>query len=234
MTHMAVVVKERICRQCGATFQGGPRAWYCPSCRAQRSREAARRFRAKGRKADRALGTIDKCVLCGKEYVVNAARQKYCPDCAYEGVRIVDRPQSRNWNAQHKDTYYPAKNAKRHKERYCIICGALITAKTPTVTCGNPECDKERIRQNQRRADAKRRERRNAEKRKIRYCVICGAQITAKTSTITCDNPECHKERLRQRQRAARAKQREAKSRGPENVDRVEPSCDGHTPPSSV
>ena len=65
---MAVVIKDRVCRQCGAVFQGGPRAWYCP-------------------------------------------------ECAYDAVREVDRPASRAWNQAHKDTYYPAKNAKRNAER---------------------------------------------------------------------------------------------------------------------
>ena len=73
------------------------------------------KYRGKGRKADRPLGSIDKCVRCGAEYVVKSARQKYCPDCAYEGVREADRPMSRAWNQAHKDTYYPARNAKRRK-----------------------------------------------------------------------------------------------------------------------
>lgn len=112
---MAVVVKPRVCRQCGATFDGGPRAWYCPSCRKQRRRDADARFRAKGRKADRPLGSTDKCARCGSEYVVKSARQRYCPGCAYEAVREADRPMSRKWNREHRDTYYPAKNAKRQE-----------------------------------------------------------------------------------------------------------------------
>ena len=112
---MAVVVKDRVCRQCGAIFQGGPRAWYCPDCRSGRQREQGRRYKAKG--PDRPLGSTDTCMVCGKTYTVNSARQKYCPDCAYEAVRAADRPASRAWNQAHKDTYYPAKNAKRNAER---------------------------------------------------------------------------------------------------------------------
>lgn len=153
---MSVVVKDRICRQCGRSFPGGPRAWYCPECRYVRRLESAARFRAKGNKADRPLGSLDKCVVCGKEYIVNSSRQKYCHDCAYEAVREVDKPESRRWNSEHKETYYPAKNAKRKVQRYCIICGAPITSKTCTVTCDNPDCKLERKRQRQRAADAKR------------------------------------------------------------------------------
>lgn len=113
---MAVVMLPRTCRQCGAVFDGGPRAWYCPTCRRERAKEANRRHRAKGRVADRPLGSTDKCVRCGKEYTVRSARQKYCPDCAYEGIQEADRPMSRKWNQEHKDTYYPARNAKRRKK----------------------------------------------------------------------------------------------------------------------
>lgn len=112
---MPTVTKVRICRQCGKSFAGGPRAWYCPECRAQRRHEADVRFRAKGRRADRPMGSTDICQRCGAEYIVNSARQKYCHACAYEAVREADRPQSRQWNRTHKDTYYPAKNAKRRK-----------------------------------------------------------------------------------------------------------------------
>ena len=114
---MANVVRPRTCRQCGATFEGGPRAWYCPACRELRRREAQAKYREKGRKANRPLGSVDKCVRCGAGYVVKSARQKYCPDCAYDGVREADRPMSRAWNQAHKDVYYPAQNAKRREER---------------------------------------------------------------------------------------------------------------------
>ena len=112
---MAVVVKDRTCRQCGSTFAGGPRAWYCPACREERAKESGRRYKASG--AFRPLGSTDICTICGKPYTVNSARQKYCPDCAYEAVRAADRPASKAWNEAHKETYYQAKNAKRNAER---------------------------------------------------------------------------------------------------------------------
>ena len=34
-----------------------------------------------------------------------------------QGVLEADRPASRAWNQAHKDTYYPAKNAKRNAQR---------------------------------------------------------------------------------------------------------------------
>jgi hypothetical protein len=112
---MAVVVKDRTCRQCGAIFMGGPRAWYCPVCRTARAKQSKQRYLASG--PSRPLGSIDYCKVCGNPYTVNSARQKYCPDCAYEAVRSVDRPASRAWNQAHKETYYPARNAARNAER---------------------------------------------------------------------------------------------------------------------
>lgn len=114
---MAPVVLPRTCRQCGTIFNGGPRAWYCPDCRLERRREADRRLAARGRVPLRPLGSIDKCTVCGKDYIVNSSNQKYCPECAYDAVREIDRAASRAWNQAHKDTYYPIKNKKRNEER---------------------------------------------------------------------------------------------------------------------
>lgn len=35
-------LRMRVCRQCGIEFMGGPRAWYCPTCRIERQREQER------------------------------------------------------------------------------------------------------------------------------------------------------------------------------------------------
>lgn len=34
----STTIRPRTCRECGATFDGGPRAWYCPNCRAIRKK----------------------------------------------------------------------------------------------------------------------------------------------------------------------------------------------------
>ena len=60
---------------------------------------------------------MDNCVRCGGEYVVNSARQKYCPDCSHQAVREIDRLASIAWNHTHKETYYPDKNRKRNAQR---------------------------------------------------------------------------------------------------------------------
>ena len=130
---MKSTLAPRTCRQCGREFLGGPRAWYCPECRQERRRQQAKKFKAK-RQADRSLGSIDRCVVCGKEYTVNSARQKYCPVCAYDAFRAVDRVQGRGNLKRSIDKYGPeyAKQVKAKKlaarrqakrPKVCKICG---------------------------------------------------------------------------------------------------------------
>lgn len=67
---------------CGASFIGGPTAKYCPSCRAERTRQRDReRHQRKLAGKIRHLGSIDLCALCGSEYTVNAGPQRHCPEC---------------------------------------------------------------------------------------------------------------------------------------------------------
>ena len=43
-------LRMRVCRQCGIEFMGGPRAWYCPTCRIDRQREQGRKCKQRQRK----------------------------------------------------------------------------------------------------------------------------------------------------------------------------------------
>lgn len=151
--HKAAPVRSRVCRQCGATFSGGPRAWYCPDCRILRQREAERKHRRNG--TSRPIGSIDRCIRCGREYIVNSARHVYCKDCSEIAVREKDRQQSRQYNAAHKDALYAQKEAARKDRNVCIICGAVYDANTPTVTC-SPECAKKLKKLRQDEADIRR------------------------------------------------------------------------------
>lgn len=78
--NFAVKLKDRTCRTCGTTFKGGPRAWYCPTCRAERERVSRRKRNQHPPR--RKLGSIDQCENCGKDYIVNSGLQRYCPECA--------------------------------------------------------------------------------------------------------------------------------------------------------
>ena len=132
---------NKICRQCGASFKGGPRAYYCPICRVERTRDSWRKFAQKGRKADRPIGSMDKCVACGCDYVVNSARQKYCPNCAPEQVKAVDRVQGLDYYANNQDSINLYRTMTRYQDRACAVCGKMFKTKTKQLTC-SPECHK--------------------------------------------------------------------------------------------
>lgn len=148
----ATTIRPRTCRQCGTIFDGGPRAWYCPSCRAERRKEADLRRRKNG--VQRPLGSTDHCEACGKEYVVKAARQRYCPECAQDATKeaakkaALERSHTEKFLKQRK--LFPQSGM-----RVCVICGRPINAKTNTITC-SPECQKKRMILAQQEADIQR------------------------------------------------------------------------------
>ena len=157
---------DRVCKQCGITFLGGPRAWYCPGCRLERRRKRDVIRYHSG--SARHLGDTDKCVVCGADYIVTGGNQKYCPDCAQAAVAKKDRQQAMEWYAENKAEYNPKRNEKRRVNQVtCTVCGKLFDRSgKPTKVC-SLECKEKRRKQWQREADAKRRPRKkhDAEKR---------------------------------------------------------------------
>ena len=128
-------IRDRVCRQCGVTFPGGPRAWYCPACRAERRQEAGKRHKKVG--TARPLGSTDTCKRCGKEYIVEGGRQMYCKDCAEIAVKEKVRGHKREYNAENRDALNDHKREVRVDRKVCVICGAVFDADTPTVTCSD-------------------------------------------------------------------------------------------------
>lgn len=157
----AGVVQNRVCRECGAEFSGGPRAWYCTDCRAARRRRQS--ATARQSTPARRIGSEDLCEVCGKPYTVNSARQKYCPDCAQEAVRQNVRAHKRQYAADKAEQMAEYKAAMSSDHHVCVICGKVFGSSVPTVTC-SPECSAIRKRQHQRAAEEKRKPR----KRKAR------------------------------------------------------------------
>lgn len=152
------VVRDRICRQCGAVFPGGPRAWYCPTCRAERKRIAERRFRRTG--PYRPLGSTDACKRCGGEYVVESGRQAYCKRCAEIAVRETVLAHKRVYTAKNSDSISAHKQAMRTGRNVCLICGNVFDSDTATVTC-SASCAAELRRRRQQEADLRRGKRRS-------------------------------------------------------------------------
>lgn len=136
------MIAERICRECGRTFAGGPRAWYCPECRYLRAKVAAAGYRRNG--PTRKLGSADTCAACGGGYVVTSGMQRYCPDCSRAAVMAVDRRQGLAYYAAVKGTSNPARNAKRRKTGLvCVVCGATFDACGKPTICCSDECRRE-------------------------------------------------------------------------------------------
>lgn len=129
-----MAIYDRICRECGMSFQGGPRAWYCPSCRNQRKKERAAKYRKEG--YIRSLGSIDYCCHCGKPYVVQSGLQRYCKSCGEENHKLVDRRQSLDYYNHHKGALNPRRNERRRvPDRRCVVCGKLFQPKGRQITC---------------------------------------------------------------------------------------------------
>lgn len=125
-----------MCRMCGKEFLGGPRAFYCPDCRIIRTKEAQKRFR-QGKTAKRKLGSVDKCELCGNEYIVTAGRQKYCSEkCQHEAGLLLQKEYKSAYNKETEQTKKKLeKNSK--KQKICEYCGKKFRSKVASNTCSD-------------------------------------------------------------------------------------------------
>lgn len=89
----------------------------------------------------RPLGSIDICKKCGKEYVVKAGLQVYCPECAENAVREKVNAHKRQYMIDNKDKYAPRRAEMRSNGWVCAVCGKVFDKDSPTVTCSE-ECAK--------------------------------------------------------------------------------------------
>lgn len=129
------VIRIRTCQDCNIEFFGGPRAKRCPGCAYKAQLETDRRHKKYGTK--RPIGSIDKCILCGREYTVTSGRQKYCSKtCQREGVLA--------WQREHKKGYSRAsgQDVKKQERRgqaqkICVYCLRTFTSSTPTNVCSD-------------------------------------------------------------------------------------------------
>lgn len=149
-------VRPRTCRQCGATFNGGPRAWYCPSCRKEREKMRAAGYWKNG--VSRPIGSSDLCEKCGQPYIVASGLQRYCESCRNDAVKEIDRQQGLEWYHKNADTYNSVRKIKRRKNQICVICGKEFPCDgTCRNTCSD-DCRKVQRREWQRKAECKRKD----------------------------------------------------------------------------
>ena len=134
------VVRIRRCQDCGVEFFGGPRAKRCPECSYKARKESKKHYQSCG--AKRPIGSIDHCQWCGKDYIVNSGRQKYCSDaCQRQAVLL--------WQREHKKDYYKKpeqikrkQERRKNAEKICVYCGRKFSSSRPTNTCSE-YCRKE-------------------------------------------------------------------------------------------
>lgn len=108
-------ILPRTCRECGCTFQGGPRAWYCPSCGAERRQRQNREMKKRIRARDYIpLGSIINCVDCNKKITKTSGRLQRCHECAAIHLKEVDNQQSLEWKVSHPEK---SKESKRKISR---------------------------------------------------------------------------------------------------------------------
>ena len=200
----ATVIRQRVCRQCGSTFPGGPRAWYCPACRIDRQAEASKKYHKNG--AARPLGSMDNCEVCGKPYIVNSSRQRYCPECAPDTVKAVTNAQSRDWNAANATPEYRKELREKTKTpRLCVVCGKEYLPRYASFTC-SPECDKEFTRRVQQAYGAAHRDEiraRHAERLRQRLAAMTPEELAAyreKTNAAARENYRKRKEKLKEKE----------------------------------
>lgn len=111
-------IVDRVCRSCGVTFPGGPRAWYCLTCRAERKKATKREHERRKRLGiSRKVGDLQTCVDCGKQYAFYIGASERCPECAGKHGKIIDLQKSKEWNANNKSEYLKAKREHERRKR---------------------------------------------------------------------------------------------------------------------
>lgn len=137
------IYNNRICKICGRTFSGGPRAWYCPECRYERRKEQDRL--AHGRGPRRKLGAIDYCEVCNNPYIIRSGTQRYCPECVPERYAETDRKQGLEYYNTNKEQINQKRNGKRGTplvEITCAVCGKIFLGRSNHKCCSDA-CRKE-------------------------------------------------------------------------------------------
>lgn len=131
------MLQRRICKQCGVEFMGGPRAYYCGSCRTIRRKESAAQYKARKKiGVVRQIGSIDICAKCGTKYTVNSGQQRFCLNCQKEHNLEYDRKTGIKFYHLHKDKINHIRNIRRQKGVIkCEWCGKEFITHTRQTTC---------------------------------------------------------------------------------------------------
>ncbi|WP_127580779.1 hypothetical protein [Paenibacillus koleovorans] len=132
----------RTCKQCSASFEGGPRAYYCPTCRYERTKiaDALHKRKQRAGMVSRPLGSTDQCERCGNDYVVAGGLQRFCQTCKPIHAKEYDRDTSIEFYHENKERINPTRNPKRRKRsNICAWCQKVFEPVDGRTTCSD-EC----------------------------------------------------------------------------------------------
>ena len=155
------VVKIRTCKDCGIEFYGGPRAIRCPECSHRAKIENSKRHQKVG--TMRLLGSIDKCVICGNDYIVKSGRQKYCSEeCQRIGVLEWQKEHKKGYNKK-SGQYIKSQERRKNQKKICVYCLKPFKSSVNSNLCSE-YCRKEHSKIQMCESDIKRGRKRNLQK----------------------------------------------------------------------
>ena len=159
------------CIDCGAPIRVHIKTIRCPDCQRAADRQCAQAQRRSG--PARPIGSTDRCVICGEEYVVASGLQKYCKACAATATRASVRARHRQNERQRRADPVKGQAVRESKRivpspRSCQVCGSLFYSGTPSIYCSDQcraagqkakykayvQANKDRIRQRRKEARA--------------------------------------------------------------------------------
>ena len=137
-------ILPRICRTCGTSFLGGPRAFYCPECREERKKEQSKKYKECIKHGSIiTLGSVIQCESCGCDIIKCSGLQRFCPQCAKKHLKIIDNKQSEDWNKKNKEKVkkYNKKARAGHGLGKLLISPRWWSARSPSQQRGGwPRC----------------------------------------------------------------------------------------------
>ena len=124
----------KTCKDCGIQFTGYYNEGRCPKCVEAAEQERYRRYWDKGGTL-RPMGSIDKCVLCGKEYIVRSSTQRYCyEECRLKGSIPKYKETQKNKYQNQREEF---RKRKTKITKLCVYCMQPFKNSLATNVCSD-------------------------------------------------------------------------------------------------
>lgn len=111
------MLQNRTCKECSVAFTGGPRAYFCQSCRSLRIRQNTAITSYRHRHGlTRKIGSTDTCERCKNTYTVMGSLQRFCLECKPIHTLEHDREATLTFYHINKEVINPVRNERRRKK----------------------------------------------------------------------------------------------------------------------